>query len=194
MKEIFYEESSRIQNRQSAKTKYLVCNIITAVTIILLCAWIYLLFIGFEFARGNVALNIAFAVLPILIFIASIIIITRYKRKVFVDYDYTFISGSVRFSKIIKEAKRYDIVKFETTSIEKIGKINSDTYNNYLKSPNVTKRILTANNTAEEGKAFYYLLANVNGKTMFILETTKEFINSLLQYTSRLVLEEGFRL
>ena len=194
MKEIFYEESSKLQNRKSARTKYNVCNVITAITIILLLAWVYLLFIGFEFARGSVALNIVFAVLPIMVFITSAILITRYKRKLFVDYDYTFISGTIRISKIIKEIKRYDIVSFETTSIEKIGKINSDTYNTYLKSTNITKKVLTSNNKAEEGKGFFYIVANNNGKSIYIIETTPEFISNVLQYTTRLVLEEGFKL
>ena len=51
----------------------------------------------------------------------------------------------MKIAKIIKDAKRRTIVKFDTYNIEKIGKYNSFIYKRYETLPGVNKQILTHN-------------------------------------------------
>ena len=127
-------------------------------------------------------------------FLATGIILGILKNRFYVEYDYTFVTGSIRFSKVIKNAKRKFIVKFECSDIEKIGKVGSGTFSKYYKMPGVTAKILTSNPNPAEKKDFYYIVANTNGdKVIYILECTEMFMVQVLKFSNRLVLEEDFK-
>ena len=116
----------------------------------------------------------------------------KFKDKFYVDYDYTIISGSIRFSKVIKEIKRKHIVSFEASEIEKIGKYGSELFEKYSRMPDVKTVILTSNITPEEKKEFYYLVVNKDGeKKMYVLECTETFIVNILKFAKRTVLDEA---
>ena len=98
------------------------------------------------------------SLIPLALFLVSGILLGRLKDKFYVDYDYTFISGTIRFSKVIKNIKRKFIVSFDTSDIEKIGKYGSETYKRYSIMPGVKTQILTSNNVAEDNKEFFYIV------------------------------------
>ena len=127
-------------------------------------------------------------------FLASGILLGRFKDRFYVDYDYTFITGTIRFSKVIKNIKRKHIVSFETSDIEKIGKYGSETFNRYSLMPGIKSVVLTSNSIADENKEFYYIVANVNGeKKIYILECTETFIVNVLKFSKRSVLDEALK-
>ena len=193
MKDIFYEESAKTIDVKSARFKYNACNIVSILSIVALVCWIYLLLIGFEFGTGSLILNIIIISLPTIMFLSSAIILGIFKNRFYVDYDYTFISGQIRISKVVKEIKRYECITFECREIEKIGKYGSESYKRIEKMTGVTKMILTSNNVASEDKEFFYMTVNRDGKKLLVFECSKTFISNVLQFTGRLVLEEGFK-
>ncbi|MBQ6922448.1 MAG: hypothetical protein IJQ66_05095, partial [Clostridia bacterium] len=101
MQDLFYEESVLTQNERSEKTKYYVFKTFSVVSYVIAVVWGIVMLMTFPFGSGNVLINILFVLIPLALFIASGIIIGKFKDRFCVDYDYTFVSGSIRFSKII---------------------------------------------------------------------------------------------
>ena len=104
MQEVFYEESAVMQNTGSAKTKYYVFKTFSVVSYVLAILWLFLAFYFFPM-EGNILLNLLFAALPFAVLLISGIFIGKVKDKFYVDYDYTFVTGSVRISKVVKNKK-----------------------------------------------------------------------------------------
>lgn len=191
MQEIFYEESAKTQNTGSASRRYYIMKIFMVISYVFAVLWVILFLNFFDFSKGVTWQSIILALLPIVLFIVSGIMLGRFKDKFYVDYDYTFVSGSLRFSKVIKNYKRKFIIKFETSDIEKIGLCDSESYMRYSSMPEIKKKILTSNMTAEEDKDFYFIVANCNGnKNLLTLECTETFIVNIMQYTNRTILDQ----
>lgn len=194
MQEIFYEESSLTQNEKSAKTRYNVFKIFSIISYCCAAFWIFM-FLNFYSLKDFSFLAFAFSVLlPVALFIASGVFLGRFKNKMFVDYDYTFVTGSVRISKVIKHTKRKNLLKFETSAIIQMGKYGSDSYLKIEKSPNVKKMILTSNVTPSEGKDFYYLYVNTDGgNKLLVFDCTEMFMATVLRYSNKTILEKDFK-
>ncbi len=192
MKEFFYEESAITQNERSEKFKYNAFNITSIVSYALTLLWIIIVFYGYEFS-GYIVLDLIIILTPLALFILSAILFGRYKNKFCVDYDYTLVTGSLRFSKVINNLKRKPIITFESSQIEKLGEYGSALYERYSLMPGVTTQILTSNSSPSEGKGFYYLVVNTQGeKRLFVIECTEKFIANTMQFANKLILDEEF--
>ncbi len=192
MKELFYEESAKIQNEKTAKTKYYIFNIFSIFSYCMIFFGIIIIFITpFD---GNVVLTLIIAIFPTAIFLTCGIILGKIKNRFYVDYDYTFVTGSIRIAKVIKNVKRKQVMVFDTTNIEKLGKYNSETYVNYEKFPKIKKKLLTLNDVPAEGKDFYYLVVNLNDeKNLLVFECTELFMANVLKYSNKMILEKDFK-
>lgn len=197
MKEVFYEESARIQNEKSASIKYYTFKTLSIIFYVM--AGFYL-FIFFNFTLidetflQNLLLNIVFILVPLALLIVSGIVFWRFKNKFYVDFDYTFVTGSIRIAQVIKNYKRKLIYNFDASAIEKMGKYGSETYAQYEKMPGIKKKFLTLNYTASEGKEFYYLVVNVDdNKNLLILECTELLMATILKFCNKSILEKDFK-
>ena len=192
MQEVFYEESAVVQNVGPAKTKYFIFKTFSIISYVIAILWLMLAIFAFPL-EGNVLMNIVFAALPFVIFLLSGIFTGKIKDKFYVDYDYTFVSGSLRFSRVIKNVKRKSILVFDADCIEKLGKYGSGTYERCALSPDKKLLTLTSNVEASDGKEFYYIFAAVGGqKYLLILECTETFIANVIKFTKRTILEDEF--
>ncbi len=194
MQELFYEESSKTREERSAKTKYYIFKVLSVISYVFFGVWLFLfiMFYPFSGSAGQIILGMVFALLPAAMFLASGILLGKFKDKFYVDYDYTLISGTIRFSKVIKEIKRKHIVSFEASELEKIGKYGSELYEKYSIMPDVKTVILTSNVTPEENKDFYYMVVNKDGeKKMYVIECTETFIVNVLKFSKRTVVDEA---
>ena len=192
MKEIFYEESSVVQNVKSANVKYNIFRTISIVSYVLMTLWILIIFFTLNL-KANWILNLIFYLIPLILFFLSGFLFGRFKNKLYMDYDYTFVTGSIRVAKVIKNIKRKFIIKFDAKDIEKIGKYDSGTYQKYLSMPGVVKMIFTSNYSATDGKDFYYIVASIDGdKKLMVFECTELFIVNVLKFSNKSVLEEEF--
>ena len=190
MQEIFYEESAKIQEEASAARKYYIAKVFMVISYVLAVIW-GIFCLTFLIDLKNILLSLVFSLIPLALFIVSGIILGKFKDKFYVDYDYTFVSGSIRFSKVIKNIKRKHIINFDTSDIEKIGLYGSELYEKYMQFPDVKTKILTSNSTPSDGKDFYYIVANVSGdKYVFVLECSELFIVNILKFTNRTVLDQ----
>lgn len=195
MREIFYEESSHIQNEKKAKTIFIVFTVLAAISFIMMIFWFFM--IGFvkveDLKKGNIVVNIVYLFVPSLMFLGLGIISMNFRSKFYVDYDYTFVTGSVRFSKVIRNVKRKNICSFNVEAIEKVGKVDSETFNMYLKMPGIKKKPLTLN-VYPSNEDFFYMVVNTDkGKELFILDCKEEFIATVLRYSNRGILEKDYK-
>ena len=195
MREIFYEESSHIQNEKKAKTIFIVFTVLAAISFIMMIFWFFM--IGFvkveDLKKGNIVVNIIYLFVPSLTFLGLGILSMNFRSKFYIDYDYTFVTGSVRFSKIIRNVKRKNICNFNVEAIEKVGKVDSETFNMYLKMPGIKKKPLTLN-VYPSNEDFFYMVVNTDkGKEMFILDCKEEFIATVLRYSNRGILEKDYK-
>ncbi len=143
--------------------------------------WIFIVFYVYT-GSGKIIWDIVIVGIPLVLFLVSGILLGKFKNKFYVDYDYTQVSDSLRFSKVIKNSKRTFIIKFDISNIEKIGEYGFGLYDKYSSMPGISKLVLTSNVQASEGKAFYYLVANVDGeKKLFIVECTEMFIVNIMK-------------
>lgn len=192
MQEVFYEETAAITNAGPAKTKYYVIKTFSIISYVIAVVWLLINITVFPL-QGNILLNILFVAVPFALFLASGILLGRIKDKFYVDYDYTFVTGSIRFSRVIKNVKRKNVLVFDTHNIEKIGRYGSNTCARYAAMPNKKQIYLTSNVEPAEGKDFYYIVANVNGQKYFlILECSESFLVNILKFTGKLVFEDDF--
>ncbi|MBR2498313.1 MAG: hypothetical protein IKB67_01180 [Clostridia bacterium] len=193
MKEVFYEESSLIQEQGTAKLKYNVFKILSILSYVIFGFWLFIVFWFFKLFSGNIILNLIFVLIPAVIFFCSGLFLGRMKNKFYVDYDYTFVSGSIRFSKVIKNIKRKFIAKFDSSDIEKLGKYGSEVYEKYSVMTGIDKMILTSNNIASEGKEFFYLVVNKDAvKTLYVLECTETFIVNILKFANKGIIDDEY--
>ncbi len=194
MQEVFYEESASILNAKSASFKYNLLKTLSILSYVVLGIWLFVVIMFYEFNPKNILLDIILLLIPTALFFVSGFILGRFKNKFYVEYDYTFVSGSIRFSKVIKNYKRKFIIKFECSDVEKIGRVGSETFEKYYSMQSINKSILTSNDEAGEGKDFYYIVVNTNeDKYLFILECTQTFLVNILKMTNRTVLEGDFK-
>ena len=191
MKEVFYEESALMQGQSKAKAKYNLFKVMSIFSYVFCALWLYFFYICFPLSSG--ALSFVFALLPAVIFFFSGFFIGKAKNKFYVEYDYTFISGSIRFSKVIKNVKRKFITKFECSDIEKLGKYGSQQYEKYDSMSNVESSILTSNISPADGKDFYYIVVNKNAeKYLYVLECTETFIINVIKFSNKAVIDEEY--
>ena len=192
MIDFFYEESALTQNEKTAKAKFYTFKAISITSYVLMVLWILLVYYGYEYS-SNILLDIIIVIIPFGIFLTSGILLGKFKNRFYVDYDYTIVSDSLRFSKVIKNIKRKFILKFNASQIEKIGEYGFGLYDKYASMPNVSKLILTSNPTPADEKDFYYIVANVNSeKKLLILECTEKFIVNVMKFANKNVLDEEY--
>ncbi len=195
MQEVFYEESARTIDEKSAKFKYSVFKFFSILSFVCLFFWLLIVILFWEF-NGDIKailINIVIILIPVAIFIFSGLMLNKIKNKFYVDYDYTFVTGSIRISKVIANVKRRFVMSFETNQIEKIGKYDSETFNKYYNMPNISKMILTSNVSPDTGKDFFYMVVNSTEKYLLIFECTETFMVHVLRFAGRQVLEGDYK-
>lgn len=196
MQDVFYEESARILDVKPAAAKYYIFKTLSIFSYVLMALWIFVMIFFYPLPpeNTNILVYLIFIILPLALFFVSGFILGRMKNKFYVEFDYTFVTGSIRISQVIKNTKRKGVIKFETTDIEKIGKYGSETFEKYYKMPNINKLILTSNVTPDEEKDFFYIVVNVeSSKKLLILECTEKFIVHVLKFSRKGVLEENYK-
>lgn len=189
MKEVFYEETCFAVQSESKKKKIILFKILSLGCYVVS---FLLLLILYYMVQYLTLLNGLIVFTPPTIFLVMGIIINKLKDRLLVEYDYTFVTGSIRFSKVFNNVKRKNIISFDCTEIEKIGRYNSPVCNKYFLLDSVKKFFLTSNDEPAEDKGRFYIVTSKNTqKYIFILECTNEFLIHILRSTKSHAIEEG---
>jgi hypothetical protein len=191
MQELFYEESATTTNISQMKVKYYIVKVIAIISLVIGVILTFLFLITVDLT--NIFQVVFFGLLMISSYILGIFYM-RKKDSFLLDYDYTFVSGSVRISKVLNNKRRRLVISFNTNEIMQLGKFDSATYQNIIKDPLNKKIIATPNSTAAEGKNFYYIHFSTGGiKRIIVLECTELFMYNILKFSSKTVLEPNYK-
>ena len=199
MQEVFYEESVDTHNQKSAKNKYTLFTVFMVLSIIsaALC-FFNIMFSSAQDAEGNyfttgVIINIVIWVAFTLLFIVTSIFFARKRHTFYLSYDYTFVSGELRISKVIHYRRRKLQYRFSTDRIIKIGRVGSESYKKLKFTPDIKEILLTPNTEAEEDKEFFYFQAQTEaGKRLLILECRQQLVMQIVRYMRKNILESEF--
>ena len=192
MQEVFYEETAVSRNAKSEKRKFYFISVASILFYALIPIWVFVFMSSYSL-NSNLFVAILIGVLPIVILLFSAIMLGKLKNKFCLDYDYTFVSGTIRLSQVIKNTRRKFLLEFDARDIEKIGKFGSQTFLRYSASP-VNKMIFTSNETPADDKDFYYFVVNSEGeKKLLTFECSERFILNVLRFANSMILDDEFK-
>ncbi len=185
--DIFYEESSITRDTVKAAKKYKIVNIISYIFLLL---GILSVLLGYVTQPPK-----AFIMWMLMIsswFFVMWFVLLKLKSRLNVNYDYSFVSGEVRIAKVINVNKRKGVVKLQPEDIIQIGDVDNTAFEGLRADPNTKTIFCTSNVEASEGKFFMYILANNNGKKLYVLECREELLMNILKFVKRTTLESDY--
>jgi len=194
MREVFYEEATVLLNEKGEVSKYNILKIVSTLFFVLAFLWtIFILYWKTDiFSNGNIIFPILAMVVPFVSFILAGVFCLKATNKVAVVYDYSFISGQIRIGKVVNNKKRFNVLDFETSQIERVGPFGSKVYDRYALTPGVKKIFLTSNKISHDDYEFYYFLVDTNkGKRLYVIECTKKFILTVVTFANKRIFEQG---
>ncbi len=193
MKEVFYEESALNQKQKSEKIKYNTCVIFAGILFAFAIIWFAGTILSVRVGKELLWDLIEATLLPIISVVGGLLLL-KFKNSFCIDYDYTFTSGTLSFAKVINNKKRKLMFKFESSDIEKVGRVGSKDFSTILEQQGVDVYVLTANEDAAAGKELFYILTPIETrKTVIVLECTQQFIANIVKYCGKRIIEEGYK-
>ena len=119
-------------------------------------------------------------------------LLSRLKKRFNVSFDYCFVSGELRISKVFNINKRKLITRIDCADLIQVGDIDNSSYDRFRADPMTKEVICTPNVDAGEGKFFLYLLVNDGGKKLYVLECREELLMKIMLFAKRSVLESDY--
>lgn len=184
--DVFYEESSIYRDSEKGEKKYKIIDVISKVflTIGVVCVLLTLAIIPI-----NLLLFWGFFCLQ---FFLVWFVLWKWKSTVNVSYDYVFVSGELRISKVINVNKRRLVARLAAEDIMQLGDADNPSYERFRADPTTKTVYCTANDTAADDKFFMYILAEYNGKKLFVLECREQLLMQMLKFVKRTTLESDY--
>ncbi len=183
--DVFYEESSITRDSVKAARKYKITHIISNV---FLALGIIGLVLAFNFPLDG----IIGWLLICLWFFGVWFALFKLKARFNVNYDYAFVSGELRIAKVININKRKPVARIQAEDVIQIGDVDNTAYDGLRADPNTKTVFCTSNLEAAEGKFFMYVLANDNGKKLYVLECREELLMHMMRFLKRTTLESDY--
>ncbi len=184
--DVLYEESSIASNAKKDARKYkliqIVSNVFLAIGIILMVIGISI--IPFKDLIGWTLFCLWFFVVWFVLY--------KFKSRFNVNFDYTFVSGELRIAKVINTSKRKFITRLQPDDIVQLGDVENTAFAGFQADPNIKNVYCTSNVEAAEGKFFMYVLANDNGRKLYVLECREELLLHMMRFVKRTALESDY--
>lgn len=183
MRDEFYEGSVGPQNEKSQKTFYVFYNVLFIISII---AFVFTFYLWFMI--GDLGFVVLFCISLVFAVIFFFI-----RRKLYLFFDYTYISGEVRIIKVVNGKTRRKFLFIDCKSISQVGKVGSQSFTKLYESKQNKLKIATPNGMHAE-KQLYYILAMVNGENVLaILECEETLLAYIVSYRGKTVLEKDYK-
>ncbi len=201
MQEVFYEESVSTHNEKSAKFRYTFFTVfgwlcVLSLAFALLNIWA-LFYTPVSEESGVTLRSVLLGMIPwaimLVLAIVGAVLLFKKRHAFYLSYDYTFVSGELRISKVLHGRKRKFLYRLSDDQLVKIGRVGSESYKKLKASPDLKEDILTPNEEAAEDKEFYYIQAVTNvGKRILVLECRQELLATILRCIRKNILESEF--
>ena len=200
----FYEESAVNQNAKKGERKYKIVNAIYYIFLVITIIFGVWTISAFPLRPGaganeevmeGYALQQTLFAMVLFVFCMALsftILFHLTRRRINVSYDYAFVSGELRITKVFNVNKRKLITKLTQEEILQVGDIDCPAFDRLRSDPQTKEIICTQNTEPTEGKFFMYILAVDNGKKIYVLECREELLLNMMQYLRRDVLDRDY--
>ena len=188
--DVFYEESALVHNSAKKQKQYKVLTVIASIFLWLAIFWIifgFNIFIDVNVIESWIVWGMIFLWLGTAWFL-----LRMWKMRINVSYDYVFVSGELRISKVINVNKRKLVARIDCEDMIQFGDADNPSFDRFRSDPKVKTVICTSNDQAAEGKFFMYILAEYNGKKLFVLECRELLLMNMLKFARRNKLESDY--
>lgn len=189
--DVFYEESALPRNAKKGKTMYYIAHGISIFFIVLAVLSFFFFFFFVGVSKKNLP-EILFWLAMVVTYALMAFALYKFKQRFNVSYDYCFVSGEIRISKVINGRKRKLIVRLESAELIQMGDVEAPSFERFKTDPTIKTVICTPNDEAEEGKFFLYLLAENNGKKLFVIECREELLIHIMKFARRGTLDHDY--
>lgn len=202
--DVLYEESAVNANAAKGEKRYKILNLFTWFFGVLALIFVILFVIGlvsFLMAMSAMKAEDRAAAIGSLIFYFMMITLFGgpwlacflMKRKINVSFDYTFVSGELRISKVFNVNRRKFLYRIDAESIQKMGDADSPSFDRVISDPSVKKIVCTPNAEPSGGKFFLYIVTSESGgRRVYILECREELLINILKFVKRGILESDY--
>lgn len=202
--DVLYEESAVNANAAKGEKRYKILNLFTWFFGVLALIFAILFVIGlvsFLMAmsamkaedRATAIGSLIFYFMMITLFGGPWLACFLMKRKINVSFDYTFVSGELRISKVFNVNRRKFLYRIDAESIQKMGDADSPSFDRVISDPSVKKIVCTPNAEPSGGKFFLYIVTSESGgRRVYILECREELLINILKFVKRGILESDY--
>ena len=202
--DVLYEESAVNAHAEKAQKRYKIVNIfskIFGVAALVFAVIFFFNLISFLFVvgsldaegRGSSIGMLIFLFMMLMMFGSPWLALFLLKRKMNVSFDYTFVSGELRISKVFNVNRRKFLYRIQPESILKLGDVDSPSYARVSSDPSTKQIICTPNAEPMEGKFFLYIqTSEPAGKRLYVLECREEMLVNILKFVKRGILESDY--
>ena len=187
--DVFYEESAIASNSDKKRKKY---NILTTFSSIFLGLAIFWFLIGFYTVDVTSIGAWIFWGMIFLWLLAAWFLLRMWKMRINISYDYVFVSGELRISKVINVNRRKLVARIDCEDMIQFGDADNPSFERFRNDPNVKLVLCTSNDIAAEGKFFMYVLADYEGRKLFVLECRELMLMNILKFAKRNKLESDY--
>lgn len=204
MMEIYYEESAVNANAHRGEKMYSIFNIISKICLVVALVFMVAAVMVMPncstdgMTDENKAINATLKVLfvgsmAIGLFLFALFIYFSYLKSLCnVSYDYVFVSGELRISKVFNLNKRRLITRIDSNDVLQIGRVDSESFDRLRADPSVKEIVCTPNKETSGGKDFIYILAAQDGKKIYILECRELLVGYMMKFLKRTVLASDY--
>lgn len=196
--DVLYEESAIDQNAVKGAKKYNLLHNISMVVVLLAAVFFVWGIISIPLDAVSEEVMAGQKMLCFLIFSQAIVFVgiwfalTKWKARYNVSYDYLFVTGELRISKVVGGRRHKLIACIDCADIQKIGDVDNASFPRLKTDPNTKVVVCTPNSTPEEGKFFMYILASHAGKKLFVLECREVLLQYILKFLRHGILEDDY--
>ncbi|MBQ9211893.1 MAG: hypothetical protein IJ153_09370 [Clostridia bacterium] len=129
-----------------------------------------------------------YSVVFTLVFAGIAVYIFLFHDKLLTEYEYTFTNGALDFAEVYNNKKRKSLGSLNVKTVDAFGKVNSGSFQRYLKTPGVKRMNWFLNREAE---LYYFYFSKDSNKKMIIFEPSEEMVGMIKQYIPRGVYQEN---
>ena len=200
MIDVLYEESAVDQNAVSGAKKYNLLHTISMVVAMLAAIFLVWGILSIP-TNTDSAKQDALAAHKLLcfvlflqagIFAAAFVGLTKWKSRYNVSYDYLFVSGELRISRVVGGRRHKLIANISCEDIQKIGDVDNSSFPRLKSDPSTKLVLCSPNATPDEGKFFMYILASHAGTKLFVLECREVLLQHMLKFLRHGILEDDY--
>ena len=195
--EAFYEESALNKNEITEKRLYQILHVVSMVFLFLGVVLAIAFLFNFPWIAPTAedkALQIIFGIAGILAALSFLtsFFFSKLKKRFNVSYDYCFVSGELRISKVFNVSHRKLVARIDCDDMLQIGDVDNPSYNRFKADPSIKEMVCSPNAEPARDKFFMYVLASYNGKTLFVLECRENLLLNIMKFAKRSVLESDY--